>query len=292
MNGAFLTCAMSVLASAAWAQNAGVLLLAHGGQARWNKDVAAVRDGLDRNWPAEVAFGMADVAQIQAAIDRLEKRGVDRVIAVPLFVNSSSEVMEHTRYVLGLKREPSQILRDAMAFHSAHMHGHRFSLGQVSTDLPILLTAALDDHPLIGDILAERAKTLSRDPSRETVILVGHGPVDDKADPVWLSTMESLAKRVGSKAGFKAAFAATIRDDSPAEVKERASVALRKMVAEASKDGEAIVVPLLIARGGIESRISRILKGQRYRWDGSTLLPHPNVERWAIESVKAAIGGN
>src|SRR3989338_4159851 len=222
---------LAAVTPAAAAPDDGILLMAHGGDASWNQCIADIRGGIEARLPVETAFGMAEAQELKQAVLGLEARGVGKIVAVPLFINSASEVLDHSRYVLGLRKQPSLLLRDALAdikpvftgpAHRSH-HSHGFSLERVTTSLPLVMTSALDSHPLIAQILLDRAKTLSRDPGRETVILVGHGPVDEKADAVWLKTMNDLASVMQSQGAFRSVRAVTIRDDSP-KVVDRKSV--------------------------------------------------------------------
>ncbi|MEO7134387.1 MAG: hypothetical protein ABI024_09205 [Vicinamibacterales bacterium] len=48
------------------------------------------------------------------------------------------------------------------------------------TSLPIRMTPALNRHPLIGAIVADRARSISLTPHDEAVILVAHGLVPDE----------------------------------------------------------------------------------------------------------------
>jgi sirohydrochlorin ferrochelatase len=266
--------------SSAAAAAVGILLLAHGGKPSWNKEIEKVRDAVSAAAPTEIALGMADPKTIQAALDKLEKSGVKRVVAVPLFVNSRSEVLEQTLYVLGLKEKPSEVMRlAAQHMPKSHRGHHMFSLERVKTGLPVTMTPALDDHPLVAEILSERARRLSKDPAGETIILVAHGPVDEQAMAFWNRSLASLAGRIS---GFKNVTHATLRDDAPPAVREAAVQELRAKVAAAEN---VIIVPLLIARGGIEKKIPAALKGLEYRWDGKTLMPHPNIERWVQETA-------
>src|SRR5262245_49367497 len=81
----------------------GILLLAHGGAERWNASVSELAKSIDGDVPVEVAFGMAQRSAMQSAIDRLQERGVERIVAVPLFVSSHSTVITSTEYLLGLR---------------------------------------------------------------------------------------------------------------------------------------------------------------------------------------------
>lgn len=277
----------------------GILLLAHGGDASWNGEIAKLRDRVDAKVPTETALGMADVAALQAAVERLEKRGVSRVVSVPLFVQSRSEVLDQTRYALGLADKPSASLKAAYermaaahaghkghGAHSAHGHGHsmEFSTKRVKAKSQIAMTSALDDHELVGRILAERAKGLSKEPAQESLVLVAHGPVDDAAMKAWRDSTSALCAMI--KAGFKSCSYGLLRDDAAPEIRAAAVAELREKVSSA--DGKAIVLPVLIARGGIEKKIERDLKGLEYAWDGKTLMPHEGFDAWVLESAKKA----
>jgi len=266
----------------------GILLMAHGGDPAWDKEIGVIGKTLDAQAPTEVALGMADSESLQKAIDKLAARRVRKIVAVPLFINSSSEVMDQTRFVLGIGEKPSAVLKEALS-HIPHSmmppgHHHMYSETRVDTKLPLVMTNALDEHPAVLEVLLARAKALRKNPERETLVLVGHGPVDDKANADWLKTMEHLAGAVKTKLSFKDAKVATIRDDAPPWVKEQAIKDLRALVEAADMDGgKAVVVPYLIARGGIEDHITAALKGLDYAWDGKTLCPHPAIARWAAE---------
>lgn len=282
----------------------GILLLAHGGDASWNEEIETLRRRVNAKVPTEAALGMADPKTLQAAVSRLERRGAARIVAVPLFVQSRSEVLDQTRYALGLSDAPSEALRAGLermaaahAHHGGHGahgapaaagHGHsmEFSTERVKAKGPIALAPALDDHALVGRILGERARALSKDPARETVVLVAHGPVDETAVEAWRASLASLCRTLE---GFRACDHGLLRDDAAPEIREAAVAELRAKVARAkAAEGKALVVPVLIARGGIERKIPRDLDGLDYAWDGRTLMPHAGFDAWVLESAEAA----
>ncbi len=290
---------LALMLAAAWGKEAAppyaVLLLAHGGDAQWNHEVEEVGRGLRAKVPVEIAFGMADHAAISQAIRKLEERSPSKIVAVPLFVNSQSEVMDQTRFVLGLRAEPSKTLGDALGArqeaHAGHpgagAHAHSFSTERVKIRSPFVLTPALDEHPVVLDILAERAKALSKDPSREVVLLVGHGPVDERANRARNRTIGNLCAELRKRGGYRAVRGATLRDDAPPSVRAKAVRDLRELVSRSSLDGRVLVVPYLMARGGIERKVEEALKGLKFTWDATTLMPHPAVARWVEESAAA-----
>jgi len=297
--------ASAALAAPAAAPAYGILLLAHGGDPGWNMEIARVRARADAEVPTELALGMADPATLQQGLDRLAARGVTRVVAVPLFVHTRSEVIDQTRYALGLSDHPSEIMRAAaermaadptmpermaadpkMAAQMAHMN--MFSLDRVKTKLKIALAPALDDAPLVSRILLERARALSRDPKSETVVLVAHGPVDDAAVGAWRESLSRHADFVRREGGFKSATFAILRDDAAPAVRAAAVADLRARVAAGSKDGRALVVPVLIARGGIETKLPRDLAGLDFAFDAQTLMPHDGFARWILDDAARA----
>jgi len=116
------------------------------------------------------------------------------------------------------------------------------------------MTKALDDHPLVAEILVERARALSRDPSLEALVLVAHGPVEEADDRRWLEAMGSLGDQVRRTLPFREVRTATLRDDAPPPVRKKAVRALRREVRRLSREGGVLVVPLLVARGGSKRR--------------------------------------
>ncbi|MHB2026803.1 MAG: sirohydrochlorin chelatase [Elusimicrobiota bacterium] len=278
----------------------GILLLAHGSGARWNGTIRRIRAQINAKIPTEIAFGMADADSIQGAINRLQSRGTREIAAVPLFINSRSEVMDQTRYVLGVSSTPSQVFITAMEhLPRARMaamvgmgpdfDGANDFLKRARATAKIVMTPALDDDPLAAAILIKRAAELGRNPRQETLILVGHGPVDEAENAAWLSTMKELCRTIKKAGRYKAALAATIRDDSPPNVKADAAKNLRAMVERADENGgRAVIIPDLIALGGIENHITAILRGLSYAWNGKPLCPDPDINRWILKRAAAA----
>src|SRR5262249_46454035 len=149
--------------------------------------VTALAQKIETRAPIEVAFGMATRATIQTGIDRLVRRGVKEIVAVPLFVSSHSTVIDATEYLLGARAEAPPALKIfARMSHgpaaTTPAHAEHDAAAQpedgtrpVQSPVPIRMTAALNQHPIVADILASRAKSISRDPAQEVAIIVAHG---------------------------------------------------------------------------------------------------------------------
>jgi hypothetical protein len=168
--------ALSIVPAPAWAAGkTGILILAHGVHAMggpghgapggdhgdhaahadhadhkppanpWHANVEDIVRQLDKAQPTDVAFGMADPATIQAAVTRLEARGVTAIAAIPLFVSSHSPIIGNSRYILGVQ---STLARNTQLK----------SLPRVNSKAAFTVSGAMDAHPLISEILADRAR--------------------------------------------------------------------------------------------------------------------------------------
>ncbi len=272
----------------------GILLLAHGGAQRWNTNVTDLASTIDRDIPTEVAFGMAQRSAIQTAVDRLEKRGVERIVAVPLFVSSHSSVITSTEYLLGLRdTAPPELERYARmshgeGTHAAHAHSDAADpegTKPVKASVPISMTEALNDHPIVAEILITRIESLSRNPAGEVVIVVAHGPVGDAENDRWLADMGELVAFMTARRSFHRIEYLTVRDDAPEPIRSAAAAALRAKVELATREGKRVIIaPLLIAYGGIERGIQKRLEGLRYEMPAEGLLPDARLAQW-VRSV-------
>lgn len=286
-----LALALSALmpASVRAEDRAGILLLAHGSHAAhgahgaqagpniWNDNVEQMARQLDARMPTEVAFGMADPETMQAAVDRLQQRGVNDIAVVPLFVSSHSPIIGNSRYILGLQPElaKTSMLRE---------------LERVRSDARFRFAGAMDAHPLVSEILLERALAASADPADTSVILIAHGPNDEEENRLWLRDMETHAAFLREHGGFRAVVFLTHRNDAPPDVKGAARTELRRLVAEADEGGTAVVVPVLLSAGGIEAQIEADLADLPHRF-ARPLMPHPNIERWVETRAAELLSG-
>lgn len=171
--------------------------------------------------------------------------------------------------------------------------GHAASRGAVDPDalrpvdspVPIVMTGALNDHPLVADILASRAASISTDPAREAVILVAHGPVSDEENARWLADMKSLADRIGAATPYASIDYLTVRDDAPKPVRDQATAELRALVSKRTAEGRRVlIVPLLLTFGGIEQGIRERLSGLDYVMAGQGLLPDDRLREWVKQA--------
>jgi sirohydrochlorin ferrochelatase len=273
----------------------GVLLLAHGGQDVWNANVRAIAAEVDRTLPTEIAFGMADRSALDAAIVRLRGRGVAEIVAVPLFVSSYSSVLASTEYLLGLRADkPRELEVFARMRHGSGSGDHASHstaasepvTAPIDVGLPIRMTSALDAHPIVCDIVLDRARALSRQPEGEAVILLAHGPNDAADNDRWLRALAEIARAIATASPFADVSGLTLRDDAPPAVKDAATAVVRQAIqSQTARGRRVLVVPVLLSYGGIEAGIRERLAGLEYVISAKALAPDPRLVDWVIQKA-------
>lgn len=274
---AALLLAIPLRASAqAQADDYGVLVMAHGGGEAWNRDVSAALAPLRRQQPLEIAFGMADATSLQAAVDRLEAQGVRRIGVVRLFISGESWY-QRTAQMLGLEAgAPPRPASDPHAMHAGHA-GHAMAFWRLDSRAAFAMSHdGLMDAPEMGEVLADRARELSRSPAQEDVLILAHGPEDDAEDARWRAQLDDRANAVRAL-GFRTVRVETLREDWP-EKREAAEARIRGYVENAGRDGgRALVIPYRVQGFG---PYADVLDGLAYASNGHGLVPHPALVAW------------
>ena len=218
---------------------------------------------------------------MQAGIDKLTARGVTEIVAVPLFVSSHSSVIESTRFLLGLRADAPAELADYAAMDMGPEHaGHGDAPGSISAagtgvdaqdktkpvvhTVPIKMAPALDRHQILADILTDRAAAISRNPAKEKVVLVAHGPNEDAENALWFADLGAVAKLVAAKAPYARVEVATLRDDAEPAVRDAATANLRNIASSGYNTNlRVLIVPVAaFCMAGSENGILE----QAYRW--------------------------
>jgi len=287
----------------------GIVVMAHGGNAEWNRDVEAAVKPLRDRYPIEIAYGMARTSTIRAAVERLELQGVQRIAVVRMFISADSFLPE-TEYILGLRDSlpgsdshthsqahasgQSHAPRSEASGHNAthamdHHAGHESTGHAMETPQPIgpkaqiaISRQGVAESPLIEQILVDRVAALSRDPAGEAVLILAHGHESDAENQRWLELMQQRCARIGTIGSFREVRCETLREDWP-QKRAQAEKRIREFVEQHSRQGaKVIVVPFRVAGFG---PYKKVLEGLDYVADGRGFCPHPNMSRWIEQSA-------
>ena len=256
----------------------GVLVVAHGSTAEWNANVEAAVTIIRQHTPSTAAYLMgAETRTPQAAYDELVAAGVQRIVIVPLLVSSYSSHYEQVRF-LGRLRDDYP---GSEWMQLTQLHGPADVVG---------VTPALDAHPILAEILADRARSLSRDPSQESLVIVAHGPNGAADADRWMSAIRQLGVQIRSLVPFQELDVRLLRDDAPKPVKDQALAELRHAVASRAESGRVVVVPLLLGPGRVLDQVPDVLTGLEYLWDGRPVLPDSRIADWVLSQVDSVTG--
>jgi len=268
----------------------GLLVMAHGGSKEWNESVLEAVEQLQAPYPVAVAFGMADACSIQKEVRSLEEKGVRNVGVVRLFISGESWY-ERTEQILGLRDgapPASEGASECAGDHAGHAGHHSMALFRIDSQASFVLSKeGLSEAPEIGAILAERAAALSREPKKEDVLVLAHGPGDDEENKRWLAHMEKRVAEVKTSRPYHTVGVMTLREDWP-EKRKPAEEQIRAFVTQASSAGRrVIVIPFRLSGFG---PYAEVLAGLDYEADRSGLLPHDNVVRWISRQAEELRG--
>lgn len=256
----------------------GVLLLGEGGDKSWEQLASAAAKRLGTKVPFEFAPGLADQKSIQKAAEKLEAQSVKKIVVVPLYLSSNSELMEQTRFLFGIRQDPS-------ADFFGSRRGGSILVRRVMTRADVVVTQALDDHPLVVEIIAARATALSRAPAKEGLVLVSAAPASEDGAKQWGQTLADLAERARAKAGMARAASALLPERGPAADREKAEKAFKAKTQEFSRAGGAVVVPVTLNASALERRVPRVLSGAFMRFNGKALLPDDRLAAWVEQTA-------
>jgi hypothetical protein len=224
---------------------------------------------------------MADAASMQESVKELEARGARHIGVVRLFISGES-FKERTEQILGMipgaPVKPAAANTDAHAGHGEGHGGHSMEFWRLDTRASFALSGqGLVEAPEMGEVLATRAKALSKNPAQEDVLILAHGPGDDAENERWLKHLDARADVVRRAQPFHAVQVETLREDWP-DKRVEAEKRIRAFVERSAKEGRrAVVIPFRVQGFG---PYAKVLDGLQYTSDGQGLIPHPSVTEW------------
>lgn len=253
----------------------GVLVVAHGSGTVGDRVLQEGVTPLAQKHPTAIGFGMAMMSShhIQEALDKLTAAGAKTIVVVPAVVTEQSSVYRQWAYLFG-RRDDSAYL----------------DVPRVKTTAKLVFAPAMDEHPLVTDILYDHAKAISADPANEVVILLGHGPTFDHENEIELRHIATHAQRIKQRGGFFDAKGLTLQDDAPAATREANVAQLRRWIETARRQGkDALIVAAVHQAKGIQQKIYSDLDGLTFRYNEKGMSNHPAFVEWVKDAVKTAL---
>ncbi len=272
----------------------GVLIMAYDVDAGWRQELGSLRR-LIKGHAVESVNDAGDRISVQRALDRLTAQHVGKVVGVPLETVSASVRLENTRFLFGQRAEPvrdapgpaggvdgadmkpmTAPVKSALVLDAPSGRARR-----LRSPVPLVLAPAMDQSPLLVDILADRAKALARDPGRESLVLAGVAPRSDAARKDWLAAAQAVADKVGAKAGFARAVAVGVRDGVRSGQQDKDRADLQARFRDLIRQGRVDAVPLSPDAERVGELLHQTLGGfYAYRWDGKGVRGDRRLAEW------------
>jgi hypothetical protein len=254
--------------------NVGVLGLAHGFKEPGNTQLRDAFAEVSRQYPATYGLGMAMMTSdhIQAAISALEEQGAQTIIVMPTTTADNSTLTRQWDFIFGLRPD------------SAYL-----DVPVVKTDARLVFTDTPTAHPIMAEIMLDYAKEKSKNPAKEVVLIVGHGPQSAEDNEVELEILARHAEYLKEQGGFAQVFYGNVQDDAPPQVRKANVERMRAELEQAIADGyTAITVSTNLAQSGITKRLEQDF-GDISMFNNKGLLLHPRFNDWINESVSVAL---
>lgn len=210
---------------------------------------------------------------IQAGIDELERRGVDDLYVVPFFLSHGSTHVDDIAQAFGEPR-----IRDDRA---GEFEPYRISpTTRVSFGKPVGSDAG------IADLLLESIKSVSTNPEREGILVIGHGSKERLFHGRWRDGLLRVSRDICRQGGFAHADIAML-------LPNQAACKLRAL-ARRYPQLDWIIVPMFLSNGYFTQKMipERLaLSGVEYKYNAVAMLPHDNLVNWLAEQIQVADAG-
>jgi len=254
----------------------GILGLGHGygdiGNAQFKAGYRTV--AVER--PTAVALGMSmmDSAHIQKAVNELEAAGAKTIVVLPTEVGQSTSLVRQWHYIFGRIDESSYL-----------------DVPRVKSHARIVIAQTPTNSPIVGEILADNVKAVSRDPAAEAVVLIAHGPEDPDDNAKELVNLGRQADTVRRETGISEVIYGTLQDDAPPAIRQGNVDRIREqMQALEAKGKRLIVAPVLMtSQGGVTGRIKRDLGGLDYELIDKGITEHALFSAWINQTIATSV---
>jgi len=140
--------------------------MAHSGGKSWNEGVLNSVVPLKTDYEIEVAFGMADANSIQAEVNKLEAKGINKIAVIRMFVSGESWY-QRTGKILGIIDGAPE--KPTLAHSNTKEYGgHSMAFWKIDSNAQFAMSKqGLSEAKEMDDILLFRALQLSENPEQE-----------------------------------------------------------------------------------------------------------------------------
>lgn len=262
----------------------GVLLVSHGSRsATWRQALldleARVRPALLTNTDVRgvnSAFMEYTEPSIATRLKEFDAQGFSNVIVVPVFLTVSPHTFDNLPTIIGQKA-------DAHSLEMAKLERIECYKARANT----IITPNLDFTDLLKKNVLRRVKSLSTNPSEESLVMIAYG--DETYEKQWAALLDTVGGHVRQNTGigtYTYGWCGHVAHYDPRKTTEAIEQALRTTK-------RAVVIPVLVAHDEmfqikiIGNGIAKVAENQtRVVYRPDAILPDPNVEQWVMDVAR------
>jgi len=239
----------------------GVVLVAHGSNnpdLDCNSEVQSLYDKMmlaPPPVPLELAYlRFGNDKTLKNAVDRLQMHGTSNVLFIHLSPSSFS--IRHRELEESIK--PSAAGGKKPWLYKKEMVTH-----SLTTTNRYALSPAMDDNPLIIEILKNNANNLSGNPdhANESLLLVSYGAIEELENILWDRMMDRIGDKIKRDLGFKEVACISMRNHSADLIREQAFINLIRNAKRLKEQGRVLVVSYVLCEGAFQQSIQSSLDG-------------------------------
>lgn len=259
----------------------GVLLVNHGSRSvTWRQALlnleTKVKDSVMSSGVitgTKTAFMEYTEPSIATQLKEFDAEGYTDVIIVPIFLTVSSHSFDDIPTIIGQKEDPQSL--ESLKIEKIERY---------TPKADITITPLLDFADVLKDNIMQRAKALSKDPTKEGLVMIAYGDATYMKE--WTELLTDVGKHVQENAGidqFSYGWCGHVAHYNP----DSTTVAIKRVL---SKKEKAVVVPVLVAHDEmfqvkiIGDGIANLgTEKSNVAYIADSILPDVRIENWVIE---------
>lgn len=269
-------------------QKIGVLLVSHGSRSEtWRKSLTELGDRVrgpiladGRIKDVKSAFMEYTEPSIATRLKEFDREGYTDVVVVPIFLTVSPHPFDDIPTIMGQKTDPQSL-------ETIKLEG----IEQYTPRARTHITPLLDFTDLLQKNVLRRAKSLSKDPAKEGLVLIAYG--DETYEKEWAALFDKVGTYVDKGLGigtYSYGWCGHLVHYDSGKTTE----AIRKVLASRER---ALVIPVLVA---VDERFQIKIIGDgvdrlgadkaRVTYRPDSILPDAGLEQWVKDVTRDFVG--
>lgn len=254
----------------------GILGLGHGYKAEGDVLFKKGYAGVAAEYPTAVGLGMTmmDSSHIQQAVSQIEAAGARTIVVLPTEIGDNTSLIRQWQYAFG-RNDTSSYL----------------DVERIKTRARVIITKTPTTSPIVTEILASYVGDYSKNPAREVVVMIAHGPENPADNELELANLAKHAAGIKRTTGVSEVRFGTLQDDAPPAIRQKNVNEMRAWISAATAAGNRVIVlpVVVVSRSGVSGRIARDLDGLEYTSTVKGIAEHPLFEQWVRTTVATSL---